>query len=136
MKSYPIYLLGMLLNASPLAMLRAAEPVTITEVFRQPHPELADREILVKRIELEPGAAAPAHVHPGMVTGYVLAGELEFQLRGGPLQHFKAGATFFEPPGSHHLVAKNPGATKTTIIAFVVNPKGAPLSTPLPPVHH
>lgn len=119
-------LLGLAANAAEEA------PVTITEIFRRVHPERADKEIIVKRIELKPEASAPAHVHPGMVTGYVERGTLEFQLRGGPLQTFKAGDTFFEPPGSHHLVARNPDPTaKTVVIAYVENPKGAPLSTPL-----
>lgn len=110
-----------------------AEPVTITEIMKKDHPELADREVLVKRIVLEPGASAPAHVHPGMITGYVVSGSLEFQLKGEPLQFLKEGDTFFEPPGSHHMVARNPDdKVKAVIIAFVVNPKGAPLSTPLP----
>jgi quercetin dioxygenase-like cupin family protein len=110
----------------------AEEPVKITEIFKREHPDQADKEILVKRIELQPGAEAPPHVHPGMVTGYVESGKLEFQLKGGPLLKLKTGDTFFEPAGSHHMVAKNPdAATKTVIIAFVVNPKGAPLSTPI-----
>lgn len=109
------------------------EPVTITEIMKRPHPEQADREVLVKRIVLEPGASAPAHVHPGMITGYVVSGSLEFRLKGESLQFLKEGDTFFEPPGSHHMVARNPDAkVQTVIIAFVVNPKGAPLSTPLP----
>jgi len=113
---------------------RAADesPVTITEIFKRAHPEQADKEIIVKRIELKPGASAPPHVHPGMVTGYVETGTLEFQLKGEPLKVLKAGDTFFEPPGSHHMVARNPDASaKVVVIAFVVNPKGAPLSTPL-----
>lgn len=116
---------------------RAADPVpvTVTELLKQEHPEHADKEVLVKRIELQPGAEAPPHVHPGMVTGYVESGSLEFQLKGGPLLKLKAGDTFFEPPGSHHMVARNSSSKeKTVIIAFVVNPKGAPLSTPLE--HH
>jgi quercetin dioxygenase-like cupin family protein len=107
-------------------------PVSITEIFRRDHPEQADKEIIVKRIELKPGAAAPPHIHPGMVTGYIESGTLEFQLKGEPLKILKAGDTFFEAPGSHHMVAHNPDTTaKTVIIAFVVNPKGAPLSKPL-----
>jgi quercetin dioxygenase-like cupin family protein len=116
------------------ATTRAADeaPVTITEIFKQPHPELPDKEVFVKRIELKPGASAPPHVHPGMVTGYVEAGTLEFQLKDQPLKTLKAGDTFFEPPGSVHMVARNPDAkTTTVVIAFVINPKGAPLSTPL-----
>ncbi len=117
---------------STLIATAAEEPVKITEIFKRDHPEQADKEILVKRIELQPGASAPAHVHPGMVTGYVESGKLEFQLKDGPLLKLKAGDTFFEPPGAHHMVAKNPDpAVKTVVIAFVENPKGAPLSTPL-----
>jgi quercetin dioxygenase-like cupin family protein len=119
--------------ATPSATTAAdKEPVQITEIFKRAHPELADKEILVKRIELQPGASAPPHVHPGMVTGYVERGSLEFQLKDEPLLKLKAGDTFFEPPGSHHMVAKNPDSSNVTVvIAFVVNPKGAPLSTPL-----
>lgn len=137
MKPLSVTALSLALTLSPLTFLsstaRAEEaPVKITEVFKRAHPELSDKEILVKRIELQPGASAPAHVHPGMVTGYVQQGSLEFQLKGERLQKLKAGDTFFEPAGSHHMVARNPDASVTTIIiAFVVNPKGAPLSTPL-----
>ncbi len=107
-------------------------PVKITELFKRDHPELADKEIIVKRIELGPGASAPPHIHPGMVTGYVETGTLEFQLKDGPLLKLKAGDTFFEPPGSHHMVARNTDpAAKVVIITFVVNPKGAALSIPI-----
>jgi quercetin dioxygenase-like cupin family protein len=115
-----------------ISALHAEEPpVTITELFKQDHPELKDKEIVVKRIELQPGVAAPPHVHPGMVTGYVQQGLFEFQIKGGPLLKLKAGDVFFEPAGSVHVVGKNPGTEKTVLIAFVENPKGAPLSTPL-----
>ena len=126
-------ILGLMAAAAFLALASAAEePVKITEIFKRDYPEQTDKEILVKRIELQPGAEAPPHVHPGMVTGYVESGKLEFQLKDGPLLKLKAGDTFFEPAGSHHLVAKNPDPeAKTVVIAFVVNPKGAPLSTPL-----
>ena len=80
----------------------------------------------------QPGASAPPHIHPGAVTGYVQEGSLEFQLKDGPLLKLKAGDTFYEPAGSHHMVARNTDEkTKVVIIAFVINPKGAPLSTPI-----
>ena len=113
----------------------AEEPVKITVLSTRPHPEHADKEIIVKPIELQPEASAPPHMHPGMVTGYVESGKLEFQLKDCPLLKLKAGDTFLEPPGSHHMLARNPDSSaKTVIIAFVINPKGAPLSTPLE--HH
>lgn len=128
-----IFFLALALPALALAADPATPPpVTITEIMKRPHPELADKEVVVKKIVLQPGVGAPPHVHPGMVTGYIESGTLEFQVKGGPLMTLKAGDTFFEPPGSHHMVGKNPDAkTPTVIIAFVVNPKDAPLSTPL-----
>lgn len=121
--------------ATPLAATAAdkkKEPVEIVEIFKRAHPELSDKEVLVKRIELQPGASAPPHVHPGMVIGYVERGSIEFQLKDGPLLKLRTGDTFFEPPGAHHMVAKNlDPADVAVIIAFVENPKGAPLSTPL-----
>jgi len=130
----PIRLASTILSLALGGVAFAADdaPVTITELFRHDHPELADKEVIVKRIELKAGAAAPAHMHPGMVTGYVESGTLEFQIKGEALKTLKTGDTFFEPPGSHHLVARNPDpAAKTVIIAFVINPKGSPLSVPL-----
>ncbi|HEY1084165.1 MAG TPA: cupin domain-containing protein [Prosthecobacter sp.] len=118
-----------LTSAAPAA---DPSPVDISVIFKKAHPEAADKEVVVKRIELQPGASAPPHMHPGMITGYVVSGSLEFQLKGEPVQKLKAGDTFFEPPGSHHILAKNPDpSAKTLIIAFVINPKGAPLSVPL-----
>ncbi|GEP41825.1 cupin domain-containing protein [Brevifollis gellanilyticus] len=130
----PTQLILALLSFAFLGAAAAADeaPVTITEIFKRDHPELADKEVVVKKIVVKPGAEAPPHMHPGMVTGYVEAGTLEFQIKGEELKVLKAGDIFFEPPGSHHLVAKNPDKSVTTIIiAFVVNPKGAPLSVPL-----
>jgi quercetin dioxygenase-like cupin family protein len=109
------------------------EGVTITQVSKRPHPDQPDKEIIVQRIELAPGAAALPHAHPGMVTGYVISGRLEFQVKGEPLLQLKAGDTFFEPAGSLHMVARNPDdKEKTVLIAFVINPKGQPVAQPLP----
>lgn len=131
--AFPILIsaLSLALYSSPVAAAEK-EPVAITEIFKRDHPDLADKDILVKKIVLQPGASAPPHVHPGTVTGYVQSGSLEFQLKDGPVLKLKAGDTFFEPAGSHHMLAKSTEPEKeTVIIAFVINPKGAPLSTPL-----
>lgn len=135
MKLSPIRLAALALaSAFPCVNATAADdsPVSIVEIFRRDHPEQADKEVLVKRIELKPGAVDVPHVHTGLITGYVESGTFEFQLKGESLKTLKAGEIFFEPPGSHHIVARNPDkSSKTVLIVFVVNPRGAPLSTPL-----
>ena len=107
-------------------------PVSITQIFKRAHPEAKDREVIVQRIELAPGASPPPHVHPGMVTGYVISGSLDFQVEGEPLLHLKAGDTFFEAPGSKHLVARNTDKKeKAVLIAFVINPKDQDVAQPM-----
>lgn len=108
------------------------KPVVVTQIFNRPHPELSDKRVIVQRIELAPGASAPAHRHPGMVTGYVESGSLTFQVKGEPLLNLKKGDTFFEKPGSEHMIAENPSKTEpTVVIAFVINPKDSAVSEPL-----
>lgn len=124
-------LLAGLTIASP-AQKPETKPVTVTQIFQRENPENKDRDIIVQRIELAPASSAAPHVHPGMVTGYVISGTLEFQVAGEPLLTLHAGDTFFEPPGSKHMIARNPDKTeKTVIVAFVVNPKNQATAQPL-----
>ena len=121
-----------LLTAGLAAQTPETKPVTITQLFKRDNPEDKDKDIIVQRIELAPASSASPHVHPGMVTGYVVSGTLEFQVAGEPLLTLHAGDTFFEPPGSKHMVARNPDQSeKTVLIAFVVNPKNQAVAQPL-----
>ena len=120
------------LATDSLAQTPESKPVTITQLFKRENPEDKDKDIVVQRIELAPTASAAPHVHPGMVTGYVVSGTLEFQVAGKPLLTLHAGDTFFEPPGSKHMIARNPDKSeKTVLIAFVVNPKNQATALPL-----
>ena len=125
-------LLAISFAADSQAQTPEAKPVTITQLFKRENPEAKDKDIIVQRIELAPDSSAAPHVHPGMVTGYVVSGTLEFQVAGEPLLTLHAGDTFFEPPGSKHMVARNPNKSeKTVLIAFVVNPKNQATAKPL-----
>ncbi|MEV5569847.1 cupin domain-containing protein [Spirillospora sp. NPDC052269] len=51
-------------------------------------------------IEYPPGdAGAPPHRHPGPAFGYVLEGEMRFELEGQGERVVKAGEAFWEPGG-------------------------------------
>ncbi len=62
-------------------------------------------------VEYPPGCAgAPPHRHPGgPAFGYVLDGEMLFELEGEPPQVVKAGEAFWEPGGDviHYSDANN-----------------------------
>lgn len=100
-------------------------------LLREPYPGDPTREIVLLKATFAPGDSTPAHQHPGLLVGYVLTGELEFQLEGQPLQRFAAGDRFYEPPESKHVVSRNPGETTTEVLAFIVRETGAPNMIPL-----
>lgn len=105
------------------------------ELLREPYPGDPTREIVLLKATFAPGDSTPAHHHPGVMVGYVLTGEYEFQLEGGPLQRLVAGDRFYEPPQSAHVVSRNPGETTTEVLAFIVREKGAPTMIPLKRPH-
>ncbi|WP_397569956.1 cupin domain-containing protein [Schlesneria sp. T3-172] len=76
-------------------------------------------------VTLEPGQAGAAHRHPGPVLGYVLEGEYEWAIDDQPPKVLKAGQTFYEPGGCLHRVSKNPGKSKTRVLAWVIHSRDA-----------
>lgn len=95
------------------------------------YPGDPTREIVLLLATFYPGDATPPHRHPGVLVGYVLAGELEFQLEGQPLQRLTAGDRFFEPPHASHVVSRNPGQGTAQVLAFIIRNVGAPNMIPL-----
>nr|WP_162240835.1 cupin domain-containing protein [Bradyrhizobium tropiciagri] len=88
------------------------------------------QRVTVVRVSYAPGQFSAPHRHAGSVTAYITKGEVRSQLGGGPLETFKAGESFFEPPGSTHLVSANASATEPAeLIAVFVAEEGAQLTT-------
>jgi len=73
-------------------------------------------------VTLEPGQASAPHRHPGPVFGYVVEGEYEWAIDDQAAKTLKAGDTFYEPTNGLHRVSKNPGNTKTRVLAVVLHP--------------
>lgn len=73
--------------------------VTVIQDVKPPHiPDgAAGMTILVEWPPGDPGT--PPHRHTGPAFGYVLEGELRFELEGEPERVVKAGETFWEPGG-------------------------------------
>ena len=87
---------------------------------------IAGREVLQARIDFAPGAAFPAHKHPGEEIIYVLEGSLEYEVEGKPPVTLKAGDVLFIPAGTVHA-ARNVGSDKGSELATYVVEKGKPL---------
>jgi quercetin dioxygenase-like cupin family protein len=109
----------------PGASQDVVEPITSHAL-----PNVPGKRVTVVRVYYGPGGFTPPHTHAGSVTAYVTKGEIRSQLGGGPVETFKVGQSFFEPPGSTHLVSANASNTEPAeLIAIFVADEGAQLTT-------
>jgi quercetin dioxygenase-like cupin family protein len=93
-------------------------------------PNVAGKRVTIVRVFYGPGGFTRAHRHAGSVTAYITKGEIRSQLGGGPVETFKVGQSFFEPPGATHLVSANASNTEPAeLIAVFVADEGAQLTT-------
>ena len=92
----------------------------------------APAHAMTVRVDLPPGnPGAPPHRHSGPVFGYVLEGELRFELEGEPVRVLKEGETFWEPGGDviHYQAANELAGGWTRFLAVMVCVPGAPMLT-------
>jgi quercetin dioxygenase-like cupin family protein len=93
-------------------------------------PNVPGKRVTVVRVAYGPGGFTPPHRHGGSVTAYITKGQVRSQLKGGPLETFEVGQSFFEPPGATHLVSANASNTEPAeLIAVFVADEGAELTT-------
>jgi quercetin dioxygenase-like cupin family protein len=119
-------------GAHQIVTMSASRPggITGTTISQEKLSHVAGKSITVEIVEFAPLAFAPEHHHAGSVTVYVLAGSIRSQIAGGPLRDYKAGESFFEPPGAVHLVALNPSPDEPAkFMAIHIAPDGAQLTT-------
>lgn len=103
---------------------------TTTVVSSEALPHVAGKRVTTVLVEFPPGGFSPEHHHAGSVSVYVLSGEIESQLGGGPAAIYTPGEMFFEPPGAVHVFARNPSATEPArLLAVFVHDEGAQLTT-------
>jgi quercetin dioxygenase-like cupin family protein len=105
--------------------LGVAQPVSSKAL-----PNVPGKRVTIVKVTYAPGGYTPPHHHAGSVTAYITAGAVRSQLAGGPIETFKVGESFFEPPGAVHLVSENASQTEPAeLLAVFVADEGAILTT-------
>jgi quercetin dioxygenase-like cupin family protein len=101
-------------------------PVRVEKLANAP-----GKTLTVIIVNYAPGGKSGAHQHVGSVFAYVLSGAIRSENSAtGPVRVYKAGESFFEPPGSRHLVSENASATESAsmLVVFVAD-DGVQLTT-------
>ena len=107
-----------------------SDEADVKQVFSKLLPNVPGKRVTIVRVTYGPGGFSRPHRHAGSVTAYITKGHIRSQLGGGPVETFGVGQSFFEPPGSTHMVSANASATEPAeLIAVFVAEEGAQLTT-------
>lgn len=108
----------------------SVEPVTRellqTVELQAPVPQHAVTGITT----IQPGASAERHLHHGVESGYVLAGEVEIISDGQPGKIYNVGETFITYRDLPH-VSRNPGTIVARALVTWIVDSDKPLTTPV-----
>jgi quercetin dioxygenase-like cupin family protein len=106
--------------------------LTATRVAAHAIGDIPGKTLTSVLLSVPPGSKSNAHRHAGVVFGYVIEGVVCSQITGDAgLKPYRAGESFFEPPGSHHLAFTNPGLTTAKVLVTQVADTGATLTMPV-----
>jgi quercetin dioxygenase-like cupin family protein len=109
------------------AQLSEEEKLVRTEKL----PNVAGKSMTVTVVSYPPGGKSRPHHHAGSVFAYVLSGAVRSENSAtGPVKVYKTGESFFEPPGSRHLVSENASTKEpASLLAVHVADDGVQLTT-------
>lgn len=107
-------------------------PQRRTRVHECPPAIPAGAEVMAATIELPPGdPGTPPHRHSGPVFGYLLEGEMLFELEGQAPRVIRAGEAFWEPGGDviPYQAANNLSGSWTRFVVVMLGVPGEPMLT-------
>ena len=123
---------AVLTAAAPFAATAAGgDGEMVKRVASHDLPNLPGKLLTAVVVTYAPGAKSARHHHAGSVWACVLSGAIRSQNSAtGPAKVYRAGESFFEPPGSEHLVSENASATElASLLAVHIAADGAGLTT-------
>ena len=112
------------------ALLAQPSGITRTVLQRVDDPASAKHEAVMAAVDIQTGANAGRHRHPGVEIGYVLEGTVVIGHAGRQPVTKKAGEHFQIDAAAAHD-ARNAGKTPAKILAIYVVEKGKPLAEPV-----
>lgn len=112
------------------ATLASQHDESVRELSAVKLPNVPGHTLTAEVVDYPPGGKSSVHHHAGSVFAYVLTGSIRSQNSAtGPARIYKPGETFFEPPGSVHLISENASTSEpASLLAIHVAEDGAVLT--------
>ena len=106
----------------------------VTLVFDRTLPNVPGKSMKGVLVEYSPGGSNPAHTHPksAFIYATVLEGAIRSKVNDSPEKVYRAGESWAEVSGDHHVVSANASDTHPArlLAVFVVDSDEKKLITP------
>jgi quercetin dioxygenase-like cupin family protein len=131
--------LAALLLATIMIAPAAASPAssyndTVKTIFSRPIANVPGKSLVAVEVSYPPGGASAPHHHSGsaFVYAYVVSGQIASQVEGQPERIYRAGESWYETPGAHHLIGRNASNTEPAklLAVFVADTGDNALTVP------
>ncbi len=121
-------------GATPLGAIAADAAATgVAEVFNHAITNTPGKSLVAVEVNYKPGEKSPPHRHEksAFIMAYVVSGTIRSQVEGEPVHVYRAGQTWYENPGAHHVVSENASQIEPAklLAVFVVDTKHGALTT-------
>ena len=123
------------LTFSMAGPIYAHEAQTVTKNFEAAIPNIPGKSLIAMEVNYAPGGASAPHTHAksAFIYAYVISGAIESKVNDGATRVYRAGESFYEPPGAIHSISRNASKTEPAkmLAVFVVDTNDAVLTTPV-----
>jgi quercetin dioxygenase-like cupin family protein len=120
--------------AAGVAPARAQNSEQVKVAFQHVIPNAEGKSMVAVVVSYPPGGKSAAHHHApsSFIYAYVLSGSIRSKVDDEPEKVYKVGESFYELPGSHHVVSENASDKEpaSLLAVFVVDSKHTALTTP------
>jgi len=113
--------------------LATAHAAPATNKFEHAIPNFPGKSLIAVEVNLAPGETGRPHHHArsAFIYAYVISGTVRSQVEGEPVHDYHAGDSWYELPGAHHIVSRNPSPSQPAkfLAVFVVDSDDKVLTT-------
>jgi quercetin dioxygenase-like cupin family protein len=107
-----VTLLATITMAPAVAIPATSHNVSVKTIFSHPISNVPGKSLVAQEVSYPPGGASAPHRHPVFVYAYVISGQIASQVEGQPERIYRAGESWYETPGAHHLIGRNASNTE------------------------
>jgi quercetin dioxygenase-like cupin family protein len=125
-KSISTLLMATIMMAPAAVIPATSYNDTIKTNFSHPISNVPGKSLVAVEVSYPPGGASAPH------HAYVVSGQVASQVEGQPEHIYRAGESWYETPGAHHLISRNASNTEPAklLAVFVVDTGDNALTTP------